>query len=106
MSIVYVTSMLLLSFDEDPLEQRLFDCIEIVFNISCIILLYGISDSIKRALQTQIRQEKVRQTTQMLIEHGSFRKDYGEANLTTQESSENAEEQRREYIFEERIQTG
>ncbi len=40
-----------------PWPQRMIDIFTITLSISSMIMMYGISDSIKKALDTQIRQE-------------------------------------------------
>lgn len=42
-----------------PWPQRMIDIFSIILSISSMIMMYGISDSIKKALATQIRQEKI-----------------------------------------------
>ncbi len=44
-------------------EQRMIDLFAMILNISSMIMMYGISNSIKRALATQIRQEELRKSS-------------------------------------------
>lgn len=44
-------------------EQRMIDLFTMILAISSMIMMYGISDSIKRALATQIREEKLQKSS-------------------------------------------
>ena len=51
----------------EDLEARMFDILSIVISVSNMLMLYGVSDSIKKSVDRQIRSERIVSTLDELI---------------------------------------
>jgi len=55
------------SIEEVTVERRITDILSIVISLSNMIMLYGVSDSIKSSVDRQVREERIMSTLDELI---------------------------------------
>ncbi len=60
------------------LDARLFDILSLVISISNMLMLYGVSDSIKKSVQRQIRTERLTSALDELISNSDFEESLNE----------------------------
>jgi len=53
-------------------EARIFDILSILISVSNMIMLYGVSDSIKKSVERQIRAERIVSTLDDLISNSDL----------------------------------
>jgi hypothetical protein len=51
----------------EDLEARMFDILSLVISVSNMLMLYGVSDSIKKSVDRQVRSERIVSTLDELI---------------------------------------
>ena len=51
----------------EDLEARMFDILSLVISVSNMLMLYGVSDSIKKSVERQVRSERIVSTLDELI---------------------------------------
>ena len=55
------------SMEDTTVEQRMNDILSIMISLSNMIMLYGVSDSIKSSVDRQVREERILSTLDELI---------------------------------------
>ena len=55
------------SMEDTTVEQRMNDILSIMISLSNMIMLYGVSDSIKSSVDRQVREERILSTIDELI---------------------------------------